>query len=133
MKTLARSQADALAEQLELRLDCGICLACLSLVSMEIDEGERHAIVGTTRRMTPILWNEGLARNALAAVAAAAKLGIPYATEGLVDLELNQSHSVVARAVVARLGSLLAQWERTQFSVEGNALEDLVRSTPELN
>jgi hypothetical protein len=65
----------------------GICQACLSLVSTP----------GDARKMTPILWEEGLREPALAAVR---KLGDESA---LADLETNGGRSKTARAIVLHL------------------------------
>ena len=56
-------QAKGIASQLDLDLDdIGICLACLSFVSMAIDGGDERDVRGQLTRMTPDLWAEGLDR-----------------------------------------------------------------------
>jgi hypothetical protein len=73
----------------------GICQACLSFVSMSLDDPKeaRH----WTFEMTPILWEEGLREPALAAVR---KLGDEAA---LADLEAKGGRSGTARAIVMHL------------------------------
>lgn len=82
----------------ELGLDVdriGICQACLSFVSMSLDDPKeaRH----WTYEMTPFIWEEGLREPALAAVR---KLGDEAA---LADLEANGGRSKSARAIVLEL------------------------------
>ena len=40
--------------------DIGVCLACLSFVSLAIDSGDAREVRRWTNRMTPDLWAEGL-------------------------------------------------------------------------
>jgi hypothetical protein len=57
------------ARELDLDLDdLPICLACLSFVAMAIDAGDELEIRRWTRKMTPDLWDEGLALPARLAV-----------------------------------------------------------------
>ena len=82
--------------QLDLDVDrIGICQACLSLVSMSLDDPKeaRHWMY----EMTPFLWEEGLREPALEAVR---KLGD---AEALADLEAKGARSNVARAIVMHL------------------------------
>ena len=60
-RPLPQARADALAANLDVDLDCGICHACLSFVSFAIDRGDPDEIARETRRITPDLWYEGLA------------------------------------------------------------------------
>jgi hypothetical protein len=72
-----------------------ICQACLSFVSMSLDDPKeaRH----WTYEMTPSIWAEGLREPALAAVR---KLGDLAA---LADLEAKGGRSKTARAIVMHL------------------------------
>jgi len=72
-----------------------ICQACLSFVSMSLDDPKkaRH----WTYAMTPFIWREGLAEPAVGAVR---KLGDAAA---LADLEANGGRSKTARAIVMEL------------------------------
>src|SRR5205823_3363360 len=99
------AEAERLARQLELDVDdIGICLACLSFVSMAIDEGNPHKVRGAVQSMTPYLWDEGLALPARMALARARERGVKDAAEGLRDVEANGPRSRTARAIVRRLG-----------------------------
>ena len=64
---LSTVRAAALAAQLDLDLDDGICHACLSFVSHAIDRGDEREVSRWVRRMTPDLWEDGLDVQALAA------------------------------------------------------------------
>jgi hypothetical protein len=132
-RRLTQSQADALAERLELDLEQGICHACLSFVSFALDDGEPREIARQVRSITPDLWREGLEEQALAAVARARTLGVPGAGEALVELELRGGSSIVARSIVKRLARMLSQQTRTAMAIEGIARPRLGLSPPELN
>ena len=78
--------AEAVAAALDLDLDdVPICLACLSFVSMAIDGGDEREIRRWAIKMTPDLWDEGLALPARFAVARAARRGVAGAEEPLRD------------------------------------------------
>ena len=72
-----------------------ICQACLSFVSMSLDDPKkaRH----WTFRMTPHIWDEGLREPALEAVRRSGD------AEALADLEARGSRSKTARAIVMHL------------------------------
>jgi len=102
-------EARGLVSQLELDLDdIGICLACLSFVSMAIDSGDEREIRRETNRMTPDLWAEGLALPARLALERARKRGIPGADTALADIEARGGRSLVAKAIVYRLAADLS-------------------------
>ena len=109
-------RAHALAKKLDLDLYAsGVCYACLSFVSMAMDKGDPAEIARETRRMTPDLWEDGLAEPALAAVRCACELGVPDAEAALADLERNGAHSSVARSIVRRLAAELSRRTRTEM------------------
>jgi hypothetical protein len=125
------AEAEAVARRLDVSLDCGICLACLSFVSMAIDEGDRRAIATETRRLTPDLWAEGLAEPLLDAARRARAEGVPGAAAALADLEERGARSRVARAVVRRLAEKLSVRVRFLARAHEQARTEGVR--PELN
>src|SRR3954470_2787920 len=96
---IPQARADALAAALDLGPDIPVCHACLSFVSFALDDGDRAEIALQTRRMTPVLWAEGLAEPALAAVERAKDLGVPDAQAGLADLERSGGGRADARAL----------------------------------
>ena len=126
-------QYEELAATVDLGLDIGICHACLSFVSFAVDDGDAAEIAREVREMTPILWDEGLAEPALAAVRRARDLGVPDAAEALADLERKGGRSAVARALVRKLGADLSRRARIELSVEAIARDRLLRAPPELN
>lgn len=72
-----------------------ICQACLSFVSMSLDDAEETA--HWCLEMTPALWEEGLREPALDAVRRSGD------ADALADLETNGGGSETARAIVMEL------------------------------
>lgn len=105
-RPLAQPRADALATMLNLDLDAGICHACVSFVSLALDQGDPVEIARQMRRMTPQLWDDdGLADPALAAVRRAYESGVPDADSALADLERHSDRSsVLSRATTSMMG-----------------------------
>lgn len=102
-------QGRGIASELDLDLDdIGICLACLSFVSMALDRGDQREIRGELNRMTPDLWAEGLALPARLALQRACKQGVPGAEAALADVEKRGGRSLVAQAIVYRLAADLS-------------------------
>lgn len=132
--TITRQKAEAVAAALDVGLGVPICLACLSFVSSAIRGGDERDIQREVRRMTPDLWDKGLAAPALAAARRAAIGGVPGAREALRDLEARGGRSVVARAIVRRLGDALSRQERANFA-RWSAVQDAMPggTQPELN
>jgi hypothetical protein len=94
----------------------GICHACLSFVSFPLDDGDKREAKRQARTMTPILWEEGLAEPALAAVRKAQRDGVPNAADAIDELERNGGRSAVARAIVLRLAADLAEQARIRMA-----------------
>jgi hypothetical protein len=132
-RPLPQPRADALATMLDLDLDAGICHACLSFVSLALDEGDPLETARQIRRMTPELWDDGLAEPALAAVRRACELGVPDAEAALADLERHCGRSSVARSIVRRLADELSRRTRTEMRLERLARDRLRLAAPELN
>ena len=86
----------------------GICLACLSVVSMAIDAGNPHKIRGAVQSMTPWLWEEGLELPARMALERARQRGLANADAALAEVAAHGSRSRTARAIVRRLGADLS-------------------------
>ena len=128
-----RLRADSLAAKLEVDLDGGICHACLSFVSFALDSGDEAEVARETRRMTPYLWEDGLAEPALTAVRRACERGVTDADAALTDLEQKGGRSSVARSIVLRLAGELSRRTRTQLRVEALARDRLPLASPELN
>ena len=130
---LSQTRADALAMRLDLDLDAGICHACLSFVSFALDVGDSAEITRQVRRMTPDLWEDGLAELALASVHRACERGVLDAQAALDDLERNAGRSQTARAIVRRLAEMLSRRTRTEMRLESFARDRLPLAPPELN
>lgn len=109
------------------------CLACLSFVSSCLRAGDEHEARVWVRRVTPTIWIEGMEGPARRAVREAALGGVRHGEECLADLELHGGGSVVARAIVLRLGAELAERERIEWEVRRQALSRLESAQPELN
>jgi hypothetical protein len=130
---LSQPRADALASRLDLDLDAGICHACLSFVSIPLAAGNTAEVARQVRRMTPILWQEGLAELALESVRRACERGVLDAHDALDDLERSSGKSQTARAIVRRLAAELTRRSRIEMSLETFARPRLALAPPELN
>jgi hypothetical protein len=86
-----------------------ICLACLSIVSMRIDEGNQQRIDQALQQMTPDIWAEGLELPAWTALEAARDRGVEGAEEAIADVLERGAHSTAARAIVRLLAEQQAE------------------------
>jgi len=106
---MTRDEAIRLAAELDLDVnDMGICLACLSFVSFAVDSGNEHKIRGEITRMTPLLWDEGLALPVQMALHRARQRGVANAGEALADVDDRGPRSQTVRAIVRRLAADLS-------------------------
>jgi len=119
--------------RLDLDLDASICHACLSFVSVALDGGDEAEVARQARRITPDLWEEGLAHLALGSVRRACELGVLDAHAALDDLEQNAGRSHTARAIVSRLAEMLSRRTRAEMRLEVFARDRLPLAPPELN
>jgi hypothetical protein len=132
-RALEQAQADALAAELDLDLNDGICHACLSFVAFALDAGQPREIAREHRRVTIDLWEDGLDVQALAAVERACELGLANARKALDDLDQDGGKSIVAQAIVKRLAGQLSARTRTTARLEALARERLPLGVPEMN
>ena len=131
---LRLGQLASFAAALDLDLErTPVCLACLSFVSGSLRDGDEREARSWARRMTPFIWEEGLAEPALRAVRKARLAGVGAAGECLADLEERGGRSVVARAIVLRLGAELAERERLVFGLHERTRSRLALAPPEWN
>jgi hypothetical protein len=130
---LPEARAAALAASTDVGLDSGICLACLSFVSIALDGGDPRDIARELRRMTPDIWHDGLSGVAIAAVRRARDRGVLDADVALADLEERGGRSVVARAIVRKLAEELSRRARTTARVETIARDRSLLAPPEWN
>ena len=97
-------EAEALAARLDLDLrTVGICLPCLTFVAFPLDSGDEREYKRALREFTPILWSEGLALPAQAALAKAARGGDDEAREALEDISARGARATISRAIVSHL------------------------------
>jgi hypothetical protein len=123
-------RAHAFAQRLDLDLETGICLACLSFVSCALDGGDPAEVARQLRRVTRDLWAEGLEDQAVAAVGRACENGVAEADAALADLERNGDSSWVARSIVLRLAEELSRRARRLDALTHDRLRP---ASPELN
>jgi hypothetical protein len=66
-----------LVDQLELDvMTAGICLPCLTFVAVPLDSGDERKARREARKLTPILWQEGLELAVLVAPESAKREGV---------------------------------------------------------
>jgi hypothetical protein len=96
--------AFALATRLDLDLhSAGICLACLSFVSIPLGAGNGQEARRELVRIAPDLWAEGLQESLRDALEQARLNGDPDADEGIREIELNGARARIVHAVIERL------------------------------
>jgi hypothetical protein len=103
---ITAQQARAVARVLELELDeLDLCLASLSFVSVPLQAGDDREVRRALARLTPHVWEEGLALPAVAALERARRAGVPHAEAALADIDALGSRSRVVREIVLRLAA----------------------------
>lgn len=118
---LDATRARELVAQLDLDLGrIPVCYACLSFVSMTIDGGDEPKIRGATVQWTPILWEEGLAAPARAAVERAARRGVKNADRAFADIDRAGARTPIARAIVRVLAVQLSTRTRAAIAAPWN-------------
>ena len=130
---LPKRRAETLAAGLDVGLDGGVCLACLSIVAWTIRAGTPAQVRGALCSITPDLWYDGLAEIALAAVREAARRGVPDAAAALGELEVRGARRGVARAIVRRLAVGLLQQDEMERRLAALARDRLTLAPPEWN
>ena len=134
MKPFPLRRARAFADRLEVDVSrTSICYACLCIVSFPLDRGDEREALSEARRMTPILWHEGLEEYALPLVRRAVVAGVRDAERAFVDLEERHGRSAVARALVLRLAADLTRRTRVELDLEQAARPRLSLAPPGLN
>jgi hypothetical protein len=114
---LDRKRADAVAATLDIDVhETGICLPCLSFVSFPLDRGEQSKVRGAEREFTPILWDEGLAEPARAALERACERGVRNADRALADVDRAGAKTPIARAIVCVLALQLVAEMRAPWN-----------------
>jgi hypothetical protein len=118
--------APAVAARLDLDVrSAGICLACLSFVSMALDSGDERAIRRETNRIARDLWEEGLALPVNVALERARKRGDPDAVPAIAEVERLGARSRIVKAIVRRLAEDL--WRLAEEDLERHFPKAAVR------
>lgn len=99
-----------LVDQLELDvMTSGVCLACLTFVAFPLDSGDERQARREARKLTPILWDEGLELTVLVALEAAKRDGINGACEAIEAVQQLGPRAPVVEAIVWRLAEQLVE------------------------
>jgi hypothetical protein len=99
-----------LVDQLELDvMTAGICLPCLTFVAFPLDSGDERKARREARKLTPILWLEGLELAVLVALETAKRDGVSGAIEAIEDVQRHGSRSPVVGAIVWRLAEQMVE------------------------
>jgi hypothetical protein len=99
-----------LVDQLELDvMAAGICLPCLTFVAFPLDSGDERTARREARKLTPVLWEEGLELAVLAALKSARRDGVSGATEAIEDVQRHGPRSLVVESIVWRLAEQLVE------------------------
>lgn len=108
--------ARALATRLDLDLDAtGICLACLSFVSMPLGSGNERQARREAVRIAPDLWAEGLEAPLRAALQRARDGGDADAVRALAEVEAFGAGAPIVVPVIERLAQ--AQCEQARAAI----------------
>src|SRR5688572_2398429 len=99
-----------LVDQLELDvMTAGICLPCLTFVAFPLGSGDERAARREARKLTPILWEEGLELAVLVALETAKRDGVSGASEAIEDVRRQGARSPVVAAIVWRFAEQLVE------------------------
>jgi hypothetical protein len=130
---LPKNRAERLAAELEIGLDRGICMACLSIVSWSMRTGTPAEVRSELFAVTPTLWYEGLAEVAVEAIQKAVEAGVPDAEAALSEIEARQARSGVARAIVRHLAVLQIRHVEAEAQITELARARLAEAHPDWN
>lgn len=112
---LTKGHAAALAERLELDVrSAGVCVACLTFAAFPLDLGHEREARREARKLTPILWAEGLELTTLLALETARRDGVADALAAIEDVRTHGAGSLVAEAIVWRLANGLVAEMRSR-------------------
>jgi hypothetical protein len=92
----------------------GVCLACLHVVAMELEDGSPRDAAGALAFVAETLWVEGLDTSVLQALERRAAAGADVA-DALRDVRRRGPRSATFRATVRRLAEELAEDARRQY------------------
>jgi hypothetical protein len=110
---MTKERAAAVAAELRVGLHSpGVCPACISFVSYEVEHGNERRVAGQITSFAPLLWGEGLGEVVRVELARRAGEGNAEAAAALEDLDARRHRSTIFRAVVRRLAVELAEGVR---------------------
>jgi hypothetical protein len=117
MKRVSKKELEELAHALGLRLnDLSVCQACLTFVSLPLDQGRDQEAAGASRRLAHEFWSEGLALPLQAALERARKRGVAGAAEAIADVEQRGWRARIVPAVIRELaGQQLAEMRASRI------------------
>jgi hypothetical protein len=99
-----------LVDQLELDvMTAGIYLPCLTFVAFPLDSGDERTARREARKVTPVMWEEGLELAVLIALETARRDGVSGATEAIENVQRQGPRSPVVHAIVWRLAEQLIE------------------------
>lgn len=90
-------------------MTAGICLPCLTFVAFPLDSGDEGEARREARKMTPVLWEEGLELAVLVALETAKRNGVSDAVEAIEHVGHQGHRSHVVDAIVWRLAEQLVE------------------------
>jgi hypothetical protein len=93
----------------------GVCLACLTFVSFELESGDERKIGRAVTEIACGLWDDGLEATVAVALERAVRLEVPDADVALRDFEARTFRSTIFRAVVRRLAEQLDEDMRRNY------------------
>jgi hypothetical protein len=105
------------AAELPIDLDApGLCLACLTFVSFELESGDERKIGRAVTQIACGLWDDGLDTTVAAALKRAVRLEVPDADLALRDFEARAFRSTIFRAIIRRLAELQVEDMRRSYA-----------------
>src|SRR3954464_11081379 len=109
----------------------GICLPCLTFIAFPLDSGDESEYKRALREFTPILWSEGLALPAQAALAKAARGGDEDARAALGDIVARGARATISRAIVSHLaGDMVEDMRATRGKLVSLPPSPVAQRTP---
>ena len=99
-----------LVDRLELDvMTAGICLPCLTFIAFPLHSGDERTARLEARKLTPVLWEEGLELAVLVALETAKRDGVSGASDAIEDVQRRGPRSPVVDAIVWRFAEQLVE------------------------
>ena len=97
----------------------GVCLPCLHIVAMDLEDRSPRAAAGALSFVAETLWDEGLEASVIQALERLASAGADVA-DALSDVRSRGPRSATFRATVRRLAEELAEEARREYQAMMN-------------